>query len=117
MKWVRGLLWRFIVVLNFMLASIHSFGQDHSEDPALSVLRSSIEKILIDTHTPGVGIAIVTKSGPVWISAHFRENEHLMKECQAAERAYTFQDCFNLEDVCGAVYLEIRGARQAESGG
>lgn len=113
MKWVRRLLWRFIVVLNFMLASNHSFGQGHSEDPALSVLRSSIEKILIDTNTPGAGIAIVTKSGPVWVSglgkANIEKNvaadEHTLFRIASISKMFVALSILKLEEQ-GKLNLE-----------
>ena len=35
--------------------------------PEIAKLRSEIEKILHDNHTPGAAIAIVRRSGPEWI--------------------------------------------------
>jgi CubicO group peptidase (beta-lactamase class C family) len=46
---------------------------DKKEEPkaaqSLPELRQQIEKILKDTHTPGVSIAIVHKDGPEWVGA------------------------------------------------
>ena len=60
------------VVFLLLLPSL-CFGADKKEEkpkPAQSIeeLRQQIEKILKDTHTPGVAVAIVHKEGPEWIA-------------------------------------------------
>jgi CubicO group peptidase (beta-lactamase class C family) len=60
------------LVLFFLLAT-PSFAQDKKEDtptPAQSIpeLQKQLEKILEDTHTPGVSLAIVHRDGPEWIA-------------------------------------------------
>jgi len=44
--------------------------KDETPKPAQSIteLRQQIEKILADTHTPGVSVAIVHKDGPEWVA-------------------------------------------------
>src|SRR5258705_2142669 len=44
--------------------------KDEKPNPAQSVdeLRQQLEKILNDTHTPGVSVAIVHKDGPEWVA-------------------------------------------------
>jgi len=44
--------------------------KDDTPKPAQSIpeLRQQLEKILADTHTPGVSVAIVHKDGPEWIA-------------------------------------------------
>jgi CubicO group peptidase (beta-lactamase class C family) len=49
------------------------FAQDKKEDapkPAQSIpeLQQQLEKILVDTHTPGVSVAIVHRDGPEWMA-------------------------------------------------
>lgn len=61
------------VVLFLLLISICFAADKPKEDkpkPAQSIdeLRRQIEKILKDTHTPGVSIAIVHKDGPEWVT-------------------------------------------------
>lgn len=50
------------------------FGDDKKKEegpkPAQSIeeLRGQLEKILKDTHTPGMSVAIVRKDGPEWVA-------------------------------------------------
>jgi CubicO group peptidase (beta-lactamase class C family) len=67
--------WIIRVVLLFLLtwgclAADKPAGKDEKPKPAQSIdeLRQQIEKILKDTHTNGVSIAIVHKSGPEWVT-------------------------------------------------
>ena len=65
---------RIISVFLFMLLMSICFAADKPKEekptPAQSIdeLRQQIEKILKDTHTPGVSIAIVHKDGPEWVT-------------------------------------------------
>ena len=59
-------------LLSFAVASA-GFAQaskDTKPKPAQSIpeLRQQLEKILADTHTPGVSVAIVHKDGPEWVA-------------------------------------------------
>ena len=51
------------------LCVLPCFAKEEAPRPAQSVdeLRGQIEKILKDTHTPGVSVVIVRKSGPEWV--------------------------------------------------
>jgi CubicO group peptidase (beta-lactamase class C family) len=73
MKPVRALLWCVLLTLNFISIS-DSLGQDQTEDTAQRVLRSSIQRVMIESEIPGAGIAIVTKDGPVWVSGLGKAN-------------------------------------------
>src|SRR5271156_6620450 len=60
------------LVLLFLFATA-CFAQDKKEDAAqpaqsLPELQKQLEKILEDTHTPGVSVAIVHRDGPEWIA-------------------------------------------------
>ena len=65
---------RFIlIVLAFCLPAIICFAQSQKEEkqkPAQSIaeLRQQLEKVLADTHTPGVSVAVVHRDGPEWIA-------------------------------------------------
>ena len=61
------------IVVVFFIASLCLAADKKEEEkikPADSVqeLQQQIEKILKDTHTPGVSIAIVHKNGPEWVT-------------------------------------------------
>jgi len=61
----------FLVLLTWgCLAADKPAGKDEKPKPAQSIdeLRQQIEKILKDTHTNGVSIAIVHKNGPEWVT-------------------------------------------------
>lgn len=65
MKWIVPA----ILVLSFSV----SFAAEKKEEkpkPAQSIpeLQQQLEKILKDTHTPGVSVAIVRKDGPEWVA-------------------------------------------------
>src|SRR5215472_4751854 len=62
----------FFLVMLFVPVSLGA-DKDKKEEkpnPAQSIveLRQQLEKILKDTHTPGVSIAIVHKEGPEWVT-------------------------------------------------
>jgi CubicO group peptidase (beta-lactamase class C family) len=61
-----------VIVVLFLIASLclAADKKDEKVKPAESIpeLQQQIEKILKETHTPGVSIAIVHKNGPEWIS-------------------------------------------------
>lgn len=65
MKWIVPAL--LIVSFSFCLAADK---KEEKPKPAQSIpeLQQQIEKILKDTHTPGVSIAIVRKDGPEWVT-------------------------------------------------
>jgi len=57
----------------FCLLAIPCFAQNKKEEtpkPAQSIeeLKQQLEKILKDTHTPGMAVAIVHREGPEWIA-------------------------------------------------
>jgi CubicO group peptidase (beta-lactamase class C family) len=62
----------FLFVLFFLMpaAVLAQNKKDDTPKPAQTIpeLRQQIEKILADTHTPGVSIAIVHRDGPEWIA-------------------------------------------------
>lgn len=62
-----------VLVLVFCLLDHSSLAQNKKEEtpkPAQSIpaLRQQLEKILADTHTPGVSVAIVHRDGPEWVA-------------------------------------------------
>lgn len=62
----------FINFIVFILVAVPCLADQTSDKkPAQSLdeLRSRIEKVLKDTHTPGVSVAIVHRDGPEWITA------------------------------------------------
>jgi CubicO group peptidase (beta-lactamase class C family) len=70
------------------------FAQDKKDEtpkPAQSIpeLRQQLKKILKDTHTPGVSVAIVRRDGPEWIAG-------LGKADVAADRATTPETLFRI---------------------
>jgi CubicO group peptidase (beta-lactamase class C family) len=64
---------RFVAALLFATLPAALFAAEKKDEPkaAQSVpeLRQQIEKILKDSHTPGVSVAIVHKDGPEWVGA------------------------------------------------
>jgi len=62
--------WSLYVVF-LLLASFCLSEQEATPKPAQSVdeLRQQLEKILKDTHTPGVSVALVRRTGPEWVTA------------------------------------------------
>ncbi|HEV2381640.1 MAG TPA: serine hydrolase domain-containing protein, partial [Terriglobia bacterium] len=66
MKWI-------VTALLFFLLSSFCLAAEKKEEkpkPAQSIpeLQQQLERILKDTHTPGVSVAIVHKDGPEWIA-------------------------------------------------
>lgn len=73
----RGMLGRSLpaglIVLLFCFSATAIFAQNKKEEtpkPAQSIaeLRQQLEKILADTHTPGMSVAIVHRDGPEWVA-------------------------------------------------
>ena len=66
MKWIVNAL------LFFLLSSLCLAAEKKEEKPkpaqSIPELQQQLEKILKDTHTPGVSVAIVHKDGPEWIA-------------------------------------------------
>ena len=60
------------VLLFFFFLPIGAVGDQKDEKPkpaqSIDELRQQLEKILKDTHTPGVSVAIVRKDGPEWVA-------------------------------------------------
>lgn len=76
----------------FCLLATASFVQNEAEDaskPAQSVveLQQELEKILQETHTPGMSVAIAHANGPAWIAG-------LGKADVATDRATTPETLF-----------------------
>ena len=65
MKWIIPTVLLFLVTPLCLAAE-----KDEKPKPAQSTdeLRQQLEKILKDTHTPGVSVAIVRKDGPEWVT-------------------------------------------------
>ncbi len=81
------------LVLFFLLAT-STFAQDKKEDAPVAAqsipeLQKQLEKILEDTHTPGVSVAIVHRDGPEWIAG-------LGKSDVAANRATSADTQFRI---------------------
>ena len=66
-------------------------GKEEKQKPAQSIdeLRQQIEKVLKDTHTPGVSVAIVHRDGPEWVAG-------LGKADVASDRATTADTLFRI---------------------
>jgi CubicO group peptidase (beta-lactamase class C family) len=83
-----------VPMLVLFLAATAGFAQakkDESPKPAQSIpeLRQQLEKILADTHTPGVSVAIVHRDGPEWVAG-------LGKSNVAANQATTDETLFRI---------------------
>jgi len=83
-----------LFALVFCLLASASLAQTKKEDkprPAQSIveLRQQLEKILADTHTPGVSVAIVHRDGPEWVAG-------LGKSNVAANQATTDETLFRI---------------------
>jgi CubicO group peptidase (beta-lactamase class C family) len=68
-----------LLMLVFCLPAIAGLAQNKKDDapkPAQSIaeLRQQLEKILADTHTPGVSVAIVHRDGPEWVAGLGKSN-------------------------------------------
>jgi CubicO group peptidase (beta-lactamase class C family) len=77
--------------------------KDDTPKPAQSIaeLRQQLEKILADTHTPGVSVAIVHRDGPEWVAG-------LGKSNVAANQATTGETLFRIGSTSkGFVSLSI----------
>lgn len=68
---------KYITLSLLALASV-CYAQEKKKDPptpkTIDELRTAIIKVLDDTKTPGVGIAIVNKNGPIWIAGLGKAN-------------------------------------------
>lgn len=84
--------WSIPIVLLSVLACL-CFADDKNEKqkPAQSIaeLQQQLEKVLKDTHTPGVSVAIVHREGPEWITG-------LGKADVASSRAVTPETLFRI---------------------
>lgn len=81
-------------ILLFCLLATACFAQNKKDDtqrPAQSIeeLRQQLEKVLKDTHTPGMSVAIVHRNGPEWIAG-------LGKADLAADRATSPETLFRI---------------------
>ena len=77
--------------------------KDDTPKPAQSIaeLRQQLEKILADTHTPGLSVAIVRRDGPEWVAG-------LGKSNVAANQAATGETLFRIGSTSkGFVSLSI----------
>lgn len=84
-----------LLVLMFCLPATAVFAQNEKPPkPAQSIaeLRQQLEKILQDTHTPGVSVAIVHRDGPEWVAG-------LGKSNVAANQAVTDETLFRIGSV------------------
>ena len=84
-----------VLVFTFCLPAIAVFAQKNEPPkPAQSIaqLRQQLEKILQDTHTPGVSVAIVHRDGPEWVAG-------LGKSNVAANQAATEETLFRIGSV------------------
>src|ERR1700683_3077418 len=82
------------------LLAVAAYAQKMTEGalkPAQSIteLRRQLEKILQDSHTPGLSVAIVRRSGPEWVAG-------LGKSNVAANRAATNETLFRIGSISKA---------------
>ncbi len=65
MKWIVPAIFLFLSIPLCLAAT-----KEEKPKPAQSIdeLRQQIEKIMKDTHTPGISVAIVHKNGPEWVT-------------------------------------------------
>jgi CubicO group peptidase (beta-lactamase class C family) len=95
-----------LLVLMFCLPAAAVLAQKKKEEtpkPAQSIaeLRQQLEKILQDTHTPGLSVALVHRDGPEWVAALGQSNV-------AANQAATDETLFRIGSVSkGFVSLSI----------
>jgi len=80
-----------LVVCVFAAACFAQNKKEETPKPAQSIqeLQQQLEKILKDTHTPGMSVAIVHRDGPEWIAG-------LGKSDVAADRATTADTLFRI---------------------
>ena len=86
-----------LLVLMFCLPATAVLAQKKKEEtpkPAQSIaeLRQQLEKILQDTHTPGLSVALVHRDGPEWVAG-------LGKSNLAANQAATDETLFRIGSV------------------
>ena len=82
---------RFLLICSLATACFAQSKKEETPKPAQSIpeLQQQLEKILKDTHTPGMSIAIVHRDGPEWIAG-------LGKADVAADRATTPDTLFRI---------------------
>ncbi|MGP8176275.1 MAG: serine hydrolase domain-containing protein [Terracidiphilus sp.] len=93
----KGMAWQVrnftlvLAILSLAAAGAAQVKKDETPKPAQSIaeLRQQLEKILADTHTPGMSIAIVHKDGPEWVAG-------LGKSNVAANQAATDETLFRI---------------------
>ena len=86
MKWVIP-----VVLLSLLVSSCFAADKDQKQKPAESIpeLQQQLEKVLKDTHTPGVSVAVVHRDGPEWVAG-------LGKADVAADRGTTPETLFRI---------------------
>jgi CubicO group peptidase (beta-lactamase class C family)/uncharacterized membrane protein YozB (DUF420 family) len=89
-----------LLILVLGLTVIADFAQNKKEEkpkPAQSIaeLRQQLEKILAETHTPGMSVAIVHRDGPEWVAG-------LGKSDVAANQATTDETLFRIGSISKA---------------
>jgi CubicO group peptidase (beta-lactamase class C family) len=95
-----------LLVFMFCLPATAALAQKKKEEPpkpaqSIAQLRQQLEKILQDTHTPGVSVAIVHRDGPEWVAG-------LGKSDVAANQAVTDETLFRIGSVSkGFVSLSV----------
>jgi len=82
---------RFLLICSLATSCFAQSKKEETPKPAQSIqeLQQQLEKILKDTHTPGMSIAIVHRAGPEWIAG-------LGKADVAADRATTPDTLFRI---------------------
>jgi len=90
-----------LLAVLFWLAAASGQAQNKKDDkpkPAQSIpeLRQQLEKILADTHTPGVSVAIVHRDGPEWVAG-------LGKSDVASNHAATDETLFRIGSTSKAL--------------
>ena len=82
---------RFLLICSLATACFAQSKKEETPKPAQSIqeLQQQLEKILKDTHTPGMSIAIVHRAGPEWIAG-------LGKADVATDRATTPETLFRI---------------------
>jgi CubicO group peptidase (beta-lactamase class C family) len=82
---------RFLLICSLATACFAQSKKEETPKPAQSIeeLKQQLEKILKDTHTPGMSVAIVHREGPEWIAG-------LGKADVAADRATSSETLFRI---------------------